>query len=186
MRGLGWNGERIFNCWLLQLYFGSSETGGAPTRLITSHNTIWTNIGVEGKEYKQSLLAIRNGDKGLDYLAQENFWQPRYFWLQGDSCCCIIWIQFVKNWVQGSSRPLIWRFRGGNPSRSSLSFIHNFGKTNQINTKRDQPQNTDEAEANFRHSILQMAKLQGIWIKLWNLHNTIYCNQLINLFLNIL
>lgn len=41
------------------------------TRLMTSHNTIWTNNGVEGKEYKESLLAIRNGDKGLYYLAQE-------------------------------------------------------------------------------------------------------------------
>lgn len=33
------------------------------TRLVTSHN---------------SLLAIRNGDKGLDHLAQEKSWQLRY------------------------------------------------------------------------------------------------------------
>lgn len=41
------------------------------TRLITRHNTIWANNGVEGKEYKESLLVIQNGDKGLDNLAQE-------------------------------------------------------------------------------------------------------------------
>lgn len=57
------------------------------------------------------------------------------------------------------------RFRGGYPSRLSRSFIHNFAKANQINTKRGRPQNTDKEEADFRHSILQIAKLQGIWIK---------------------
>lgn len=62
------------------------------TRLITSHNTIWTNNGVEGKEYKESL---RNGDKWLDYLTQEKSWQPRYFWLQR-----FVLLQYMNSFCQ--------------------------------------------------------------------------------------